>query len=246
MSEEHTGDGTVENRSSVNRRRLVKALGVAGATGVAGLASSGSATAKDQKEELRQKRKIQEQYSSSSQSQKAIETYATGVLNELAARNILKNPSSSVFDLESEIPSNIRISDEVEGRNVGGFTTDDGTYTAHIMISKINDEYSIMIHIQPENNKSYAIVKSKSTDKEFIVDPSVAQSKLSVHQGDENVTPSSCGPDSSCTADICATRSKRGCLMTKLHFDCSQGYNQCHCYVSKKTCYDRLKCAGPC
>ncbi|WP_049972151.1 hypothetical protein [Haladaptatus cibarius] len=174
----------------INRRSVLKSLGIAatavGGAGV-GSAQSGRKVAKDEVQTLKAR------YTSATL-RSTVEERTRDVITQLAEAGYISTASVDEFDL-GEAPEGARLSarDEEEGTGVTAFRKD-GKTTAHIMISKDTDDYGIGLYVQPQLDRSYAVVYSKADETQTVVDPTKDVST----QGEVV-----CWTETSCTNDEC-------------------------------------------
>lgn len=156
----NTDDSEEQNKDthSVNRRRFVKALGVAGSAGVIGTGSAramrSSATITEAK--MEQLQEAQNEFDSDAAVREAVRTHGSELLEILADRGYLE--SARVADLE-------RVGLEVSSRLVGE------TATARIHTTKQFGDRELLVAIEPHTDRSYAIFSETETEKATIIDP---------------------------------------------------------------------------
>lgn len=110
-----------------------------------------------------------EGFTTSKEIRTAVNKHASQVLAALAKRSYLR--SDSLADLNIEAPSAVAEYQNANNAvNVTAFKKDD-TYTAHIAIKKDTTDHVVMIYVQPQLNRAYALVESKDGGEFKTIDP---------------------------------------------------------------------------
>lgn len=192
-----------------SRRKILQQLGTAGTVSVG--ASAGATATENEKHRggrnvVEEGYKYKDRYDQRGKRQKAVQKHAKDTLHELFDRGIIDRPSHTVFDLDTEISYDPKADDEVDGWIVEEYPTEENILTAHIFVSKTNEEYNLTLHVRPQSEDSYATVKPKDGGQEFLIDPS-----------EENVKLTKTNPDGVGVQDICSD--KEECTDMK----CEQG-----------------------
>lgn len=232
------------SRDSVNRRNILKSVGV---STIAGLASVGTAVADGPDNEIRRQL---EKYSDSKQIRSVLDNRARGLLRELAKRKLIARPSASTFDLETDIGSrSIDDSDTTAGRKVFATWTDEGDATPHVLLFKKTDVGTVSVHLEPERNRNYAIVRSEDSERKTLIDLSLEQVELTTDDGVS--TQSECPDRNECSkpswagaepcADSCICNTQYGCdyccYYPRYYYSCWLEHpDYCQCRVEDTSC----------
>jgi hypothetical protein len=175
-----SSDISHEDETSVERRSILKNLGAAGAGGIAassGLAAASSSGRADPADVAKRKR---QKYKKSKNAKKAVRKHGMSVLKELHERDFIRNPSVATLAL-NRFFSDIRGMDaefEEEGYGLTTFANEgDEFLTSLLLISKNTDTHRMALYVQPERQKSYAIVQPDDGDR-FMISPSRETVKL--------------------------------------------------------------------
>lgn len=229
-----------------SRRRLLKQFGATSAA-VVGIGSSNVA---GQKKTSDQNQKLAEGFDSASAVEKVLLNQAHDLLKELTDREIIARPAPVEFALDTKLKP-IEASGENNGQAVTQYTNKTGIETAHIMVSKVTDEHNVTVHIQPQAEKTYAIVEHLSKEEKFVIDTSTDQVKWSsTNTTDDDVSTSvDCDNYSYCTNNICSVIDSHGstdCYATRIQMrcfeeegicKCVEDYEYCPSYYSTDSCY---------
>lgn len=174
-------DEPADKTSSVNRRQFVKALGAASSAAGIGALGVNSASAdqephalsklsSEEKSQLDQKLgQVQTPYNTPAAARKAIRTYGDELLDELERRDVITSPSELKTD---EFTPREQLSAEREGMGITAFLAD-GVPTTHIHTSVKTGDHHLTVVVEPQLDRSYAILKQSPQDLESakIIDP---------------------------------------------------------------------------
>lgn len=250
---------TNQTTSAINRRRFVKAMGTTGATIGMGVLATGNASATHnpeyQVENLTPKEKAQvvnevqsarEPYESPHAAEEAIQTYGKRVFDELDQRGII--PSISSFELNTdELTSFDTYVERREGMGVTGFLYN-GSPTAHIYVSRKISDHHITIVVEPQVERSYAIVResAENHDDVLLIDTSVSTSTSDVTTNSGStyeITPQVIYAGEYCLFDGSPDDPTGDpCLLQCESYDfyCLVGGNRGRCYIAGRTgCCDQ-------
>ncbi|MCL9812296.1 hypothetical protein [Natranaeroarchaeum aerophilus] len=168
------------------RRSILKQLGGVSA-GTATLSSVAAASPDDTPQPLRERQRLESKYKNTGRIRKAVNEYASTLLNELQQREILPRANVSVLNTESVLKGRDSVRAELKEEGVA-VTTFEKTEEQHtdgdaglqplIMISKNTQTHNIAIYIKPRESKSYAIVDPDSDRERFLIAPHREEVKL--------------------------------------------------------------------
>lgn len=228
-----------ENENKMNRRSLLKSVGL---TTGAGVFTTGFAEAKKATPVQAKLSRVEDKYRSVNTIRHATEEHAKQVLNELSERNLITKPEISELKLNEiwEEKTLVKPSEKEEGVAVTALVKDRNRYTSHLMISKNTESHRIGIYLQPEVEQSYAIVVPKDSQKsKFVIDPSTDDVKK------DGVA---C-PDSSYCGSVCESYCPDGGYdnvarykVQESCYSCGSDGTECCCYTEGKTCDDSTEC----
>lgn len=244
------------NGSSITRRSILKSAGVAG-TGVAGatgIVSGETDENSDRSTAVATKRKNQKKkLENGNNINKLINKHAKDLLQQLHNYDIIKRPNVSVLatDEKHTDKNSIDLDSDVEGVAVGVFAEEnDIEPTTLISIAKTYEQYRISIRIQPENNESYAFVKSTSGGERFVIDPDKEPTKLDLSNESPNggAASTSTRPDCdgyvSCGADCLCINNGRNAAYQAIEYECTTTGTTCQCWVTGEFCdNDEVHCS---
>lgn len=117
-------------------------------------------------ERLAEERRILKKYDTPEKARDAVQKHGSELVGVLAEEGLLN--SSSVIDLN--IPSlwnPAEFATSEEGAKVSGATVA-GTPTAHIQVAKQIASRRVILIVQPEISRSYAIIKSQGSDSQLV------------------------------------------------------------------------------
>lgn len=170
-------DGTDGSRvldGPPSRRTLLQGIGTASATiGLSGTAAALSDSDNESESELVRKAEshldVKERYDTPSAVKAEVEEQASELLENLAERNLIDQPTAKTFSADSfstgkgfdEIDSGILLKPIEKG----------GTVIAHITLVESLSDGQLRVHVEPENNRSYAIIDYNETDELTVLDP---------------------------------------------------------------------------
>jgi hypothetical protein len=150
-----------EKNSQLNRRNVLQLLG-AGSLSMAGLGGlsgiSQAAMAKSRPDlDYSAMRRVQQQYESIDVAEAAVNQHAAELLTELTEHGYLDQTAVSIGSLERG-----------DGDDAWVFTVaTDTAPTAHIGVSRETQRYAVDVHVQPQAERAFAIVRSKADDRQF-------------------------------------------------------------------------------
>lgn len=190
-------DDNEENKPSINRRRFVKALGVAGTTSAFGLGTTAAASpfssdaeadeAPSVAEIKEHDQRIQQQYGSMSAIQGAIDDLGSDYLEQLEKERFLKNTLRD--ELETmELTTREQMWDVGEGVTVDMWP-DLANPQPDINIHKQVGDDLLSIHILPEQDRSYALlnpaINAKNNDECSMTTIVQTEDGLTAQAGDD-------------------------------------------------------------
>lgn len=172
------------NDSTVDRRSVLKAVGV---SAVGGIALSGSATARRRPfpEEVQ---RVKAEFEDPASARDALADHADPILDELTERGVLRTASVSAFPADDLLAPR-EYSDVAEGATVRGVDVD-GEWDAEVVASTETDAHAVELVVQPNRARSYALVDPKDGGDMY---------RLSTSQDDDEVSVSDhCHYESQC------------------------------------------------
>lgn len=177
-----------QETNSINRRSFVRAFGAAGAIGAVGLTSAGRASAEERNRKAEQ---AKQPYTTPRAVQKAVEVHGSDTLSKLVDQGLIESPTVSEFTTD-QLSDAKEYAEASEGTYVGA-VEEDGDYAAHIVIRKQTATAEVELFVQPQFDRSYTFIKSKSETEDL---QSTASSDADVTSG--SVTPQSCSRVNGC------------------------------------------------
>lgn len=157
-----------------------------------------------------------------------IDERASSVLQELAKRDLIAEPSVSALDIDAISPPEV-LAEKGHGANVSAIEVD-GELTPHVYAVKRTNTHRIGVFVQPEAERAYAIVKPSDDNPDFVVDGS----------SDDVETQSICETEMYCSG-CCCDHGSCGCYTNHV-------YERECCKESdgSTTCYDGERTGGCC
>ena len=148
-------------RDEINRRSVLKQLGVVAAGGTT-LAAAGS--------EAAEARQLEAQYYGREQLLEAFHTHGAGLPAALSEAGVV-DETFGFGDVAFELDPEVRGMEPTEEDGLAGVTVTatDGPRTAVGMISTSTDGHEVALFVQPERNEAYAIVESADDGDRFVV-----------------------------------------------------------------------------
>ena len=198
----------------INRRSVLKRVGAVAASGAAlAGAASGQADA----------RRLEAQYDDPVRLSNAFDEHAADLPAALVEAGVVRE----AFDFEGldfEVDSGVNGLEPADADGVAGVTTApiEGSPTALGMVSTSSDTHEISLFVQPEYDKSYAIVESKSDGDQLLI------------SDDGDVTPLGC-TYTTCGDYECYPGSWPNCPETT--WVCDHNCQNCEAYETECECY---------
>lgn len=186
----------METNKTHNRRGILGAIGGVIASLPIGTQLAGAQSSSEEvpveEDRLAEQRRVLKKYDSPQKAREAITNHGSKTVAALAKEGLLD--SGSVADLNVESlwnPAEFATSEE--GVKVSGATVA-GTPTAHIQVAKQTTTHRVVLIVQPEVDRSYAIIKDQNSDSQLVT---------ATNSGVEPVD--YCVANNHCVADFCSS-----------------------------------------
>lgn len=196
-SKERTDSSSVLD-GSPSRRTILQGIGTASATvGLSGTAAALSDSDKDPEPDVVRKAErhleVKQSYETPSAVKAEVEEQAPELLKNLAERNFIDQPSIDTFSADSF--STGKDFDEIESGILLKPIEKGDTVLAHITLVESLSDSQLRVHVEPETNRSYAVIDYEETDKLTVLDPT------------NNISSTDCEVvDSWCKGSVCNYR----------------------------------------
>lgn len=176
---DNEGSAGGSSRPSVNRRSFLrKSTGTA--FGVGSVAVMPETVITDSNVDAAKLRKAMEAYNTRAEVRRSLKAHSSELLQILTNEGILASPSIDDLPVE-ELKDPAEYGKSAQGTTVS-VAKQDGTATAHIMISTTTNDHDVLIVVQPQVGRSYAIVEQagessssgqtgETTSEQTIYDP---------------------------------------------------------------------------
>lgn len=150
------------------------------------------AESSSEEERLAEQRRILKRYDSPEKARDAIQNHGSELLVALANEGLLGSGSVSDLDVES-LWNPAEFATSEEGAKVSGATVD-GTPTAHIQVAKRTATRRVVLIVQPEADRSYAIIEDRGSDSQIVTAANGVVEPVDY-----------CVASNHCVADFCST-----------------------------------------
>lgn len=185
-----------EKSKTQNRRGVLGAIGGVIASlplvSLPARAKDRSETTTRQEKRLAKQRRILKKYDSPKTVRAALQNHGSELVSALAEDALLDSGSVDNLNIQS-LWNPTEFATSEEGVKVSGATVA-GTPTAHVQVAKRTADRRVVLIVQPEIDRSYAIIKGPNTEPELVT---------ATTNGVEPVD--YCEPSNHCVADYCST-----------------------------------------
>ena len=235
-----------KDTTGVNRRTLLKGIGAAVAVSSGASSSVAAADGPNSQYTPEVHRYVEDAYTPSV-IRETVEEQATDVITALAESGYIEAASTDEFDLDTyyEDKSLVRPEDRDEGTSVTTLVRD-GKLTAHVMVSKNTPSHDIALYVQPEIDRSYAIIRSKTeSNKEIVLDPKVGETTVEPNCELGYCCETTYCVDEQCSSVVCGSGSCYWYTYRITADCCPQPSGSTNCYEKGRSC-DCSNCSGFC
>lgn len=224
----------LNDMKEVNRRSVLKSVG---GTGSSLFLLNDAPTAEATVDKDSDPHPVVKKHENKRAVSQAIQSEGMKIVDGLAERSLIAEPSVSALPLETFIDDTeiLSATDKREGFAVSWIDADVGP-TAHITVSINTADHDVALVIQPEAKKAHAfIAPTKDKDKQL----------LTTNDNGEVSTMSICHTYEECSDEVCYC-SGTAAYYYLYHYECYSGVNSSctdNCEVVDKTCPDDCYCS---
>lgn len=169
MSEDSSANTTDERTNTIKRRSLMKTIGAAGSAAGLGILSANTASANQtasdiSSADIEKLKAVKQQYTTSQAAENAILSHGEQLLEKLKNRDVIESET----ELNTTFTPKKEYAETAEGMGMTSFLSN-GVSTAHIYTSKKLREQHLTVVVQPQIQRSYAILRPAAADHSNVV-----------------------------------------------------------------------------